>query len=168
VWVTNDHFGGHGRRGTNSHFKDREQKKARPRVVLRKIFLSFFKGRMRGSLDQHRRKMSYLLIQFGLRSSVGYSVPYTGTWWETKDTLKTFHWFVHIKIQEPLPTLKEGSILYEHATSEKSNSMKKFYCKELSSASTKYAIHTRDQNNISQTSVNTNPFQKISAPPLNN
>jgi hypothetical protein len=43
-------------------------------------FFSFsFKGRMRSFLDQHRWNTSYLLIQFGLRRSIGYSVPYTKT-----------------------------------------------------------------------------------------
>jgi hypothetical protein len=76
------------------------------------------------------------LIQFVLRS-----VPYAETLWETKHTLQIFHFLVHNKIQEPMPTSKMGSIIYEHATSEKSNNLQKFYCKKLSSLLTKYAIH---------------------------
>jgi hypothetical protein len=43
-------------------------------LSLERFFSLFYKGRMRGFLDQHRWKTSYLLIQFVLRS-----VPYAET-----------------------------------------------------------------------------------------
>jgi len=56
-------------------------------LSFERFFSRSFNGRMRGFLDQHWWKTSYLLTQFGLRSSIGYSVPYTETSWETEDTL---------------------------------------------------------------------------------